>query len=112
MNKNVGNILGKFFRRFLKHKLGEDYLIKRQSCHHIETSQLIYSANHLTGFYMRGTLVVKGLSKFDKLLIGNNVTATFSCLTHFIQLVSFYTPLENYKTICFLILPGSLEKHK
>ena len=27
----------------------------------IETSQLICSANQLTGFYVRGTLIVKGL---------------------------------------------------
>ena len=27
-------------------------LIKRQSCHHIEISQLIYKANQLSGFYM------------------------------------------------------------
>ena len=32
--------------------------------HHIETSQLIYIANQLTGFYMMGTLVVNGLKKF------------------------------------------------
>ena len=34
-----------------------------QCSHHIETSQLIYSANHLTGFYMMGTLAVKGLTE-------------------------------------------------
>ena len=28
---------------------------------HIETSQLICRANQLTGFYVRGTLIVKGL---------------------------------------------------
>ena len=32
-----------------------------QCSRHIETSQLICSANQLTGFYMMGTLVVKGL---------------------------------------------------
>ena len=32
-----------------------------QCSHHIETSQLICYANQLTGFYMVGTLVVKGL---------------------------------------------------
>ena len=32
------------------------WLIKRQSCHHIETSQLTCSANQLTGFYMMTTL--------------------------------------------------------
>ena len=29
---------------------------------HIETSQLIFRANQLTGFYVRGTLIVKGLA--------------------------------------------------
>ena len=33
-----------------------------QCSHHIETSQLICSANQLTGFYMMGTLVDKWLS--------------------------------------------------
>ena len=33
-----------------------------QCPHHIETSQLICRANQLTGFYMMGTLVVKGFS--------------------------------------------------
>ena len=36
----------------------EDFwLIKGQNYHHIETSQLIYTANQLTGFYMVATLV-------------------------------------------------------
>ena len=35
--------------------------IKCQCCPHIETSQLIYSANQLTGFYMRATLALNGL---------------------------------------------------
>ena len=34
-----------------------------QYSYHIETSQLIYRANYLTGFYMMGTLVDKGLKK-------------------------------------------------
>ena len=33
-----------------------------QCSHHIETSQLICSANQLISFYMMGTLVVKGLN--------------------------------------------------
>ena len=37
------------------------YLIKRQSCHHIETSHLICSANQLTGSYMMGTLAFNEL---------------------------------------------------
>ena len=32
-------------------------LIKLQSCHHIETSQLICRANQLSGFCMMATLV-------------------------------------------------------
>ena len=31
---------------------------------HIETSQLIRHVNQLAGFYMRGALVIKGLSMF------------------------------------------------
>ena len=38
------------------------YLIKRQSCHHIETSQLICSANQLTGFCMIATLAFNELN--------------------------------------------------
>ena len=37
-----------------------NWLIKRESCHHIETSQLI-KANQLTGFYMMVTLAVNEL---------------------------------------------------
>ena len=33
----------------------------RQCCPHIETSQLIFTANQLTGFYMRATLALNGL---------------------------------------------------
>ena len=55
-----------------------------QCSHHIETSQLICSASQLTGFYMMGTLVIKGLINveggnlkdihFDEDLISNNRT--------------------------------------
>ena len=40
-------------------------LIRRQSCHHIETSQLICKANQLTGFYMMATYA------FNELMAGN-----------------------------------------
>ena len=43
-------------------------LIKHQSCHHIETSQLICSPNHLTGFYMMAT------SAFNELRVLSNFT--------------------------------------
>ena len=42
--------------KFVKFKL-----IKCQNCHHIETIQLIYSANQLTGFYMMGAMAFKVL---------------------------------------------------
>ena len=42
----------------------QSWLIKRQSCHHIKTSQLICRANQLTGFYMIATLAFNELSKF------------------------------------------------
>ena len=35
-------------------------LLNDQCSHHIETSQLTCSANQLIGFYMMGTLAVKG----------------------------------------------------
>ena len=40
------------------------YTIKCQCCTHIATSQLIYRANQLTGFYMRATLALYGLNVF------------------------------------------------
>ena len=44
-------------------------LIKRQSCHHIETSQLICSAaNQVTGFYMMVTLGFNELRIYSYLL--------------------------------------------
>ena len=37
-------------------------LIKRQSCHHIESSQLICTTNQLTGFYVMATSAFKKLN--------------------------------------------------
>ena len=42
-------------------KVSRNYLIKPQSCQHIETSQLICFANQLTGFYMMATLAFNDL---------------------------------------------------
>ena len=49
-----------FFRVDMKFR---DFLqpIKCQCCSHIETSQLIFTTNQLTGFYMRATLAFIGL---------------------------------------------------
>ena len=35
--------------------------IKCQRCSHIETSQLVCTANQLAGFYMKSTLALNGL---------------------------------------------------
>ena len=43
------------------------YPFNDQCSHHTETSQLICRANQLTGFYMIGTLVVKGLKNYHYL---------------------------------------------
>ena len=48
-------------------KIG-NLLMKRQSCHHIETSQLICSINQLTGFFMMATLTFNKLNFFQCLL--------------------------------------------
>ena len=39
-----------------------NYPIKCHGCPHIETSQVICTANQLTSFYMRATLAFNGLS--------------------------------------------------
>ena len=36
-----------------------------QCFHHIETSQLICRANQLTGFYIMGAMIVKGLKNLQ-----------------------------------------------
>ena len=41
-------------------------LIKHQSCHHIETSQLICRANQLTGLYMMLTLAFNELIRVKR----------------------------------------------
>ena len=46
-----------------------------QCSSHIETSELICRANQLTGFYVRGTLTVKGLSSLRR---NNFILAQFN----------------------------------
>ena len=73
------------------------YLIKRQNWHHIETSQLICTANQLTGFYITTTLafneLIKRLRK-DIHLKKKKVTSSF-----FKVVKQFYSKLF---TICFM----------
>ena len=56
--------------------------IKCQCCPHIETSQLIYKANQLTGFYMKATLAFNGLEKDRFLLLRNFEQVRFKSLYH------------------------------
>ena len=47
----------------IESQLGDlrNWLIKRQSCHHTETSQLIWRANELASFHMMETLAFNEL---------------------------------------------------
>ena len=47
------------------------WFIKGQSCHHIETSQLICRAKQLTGFYMITTLAFNDLMYFTQSFLLN-----------------------------------------
>ena len=52
-----------YFRKIFYHRcFAECSLIKRQNYHHTETSQLIYTVNHLIGFYMMATLAFNKLN--------------------------------------------------
>ena len=50
------------------------YLLKRQSCYHIETSQLICSANQLTSFYMMTTSVFNELISVKEVIFITMIT--------------------------------------
>ena len=54
--------------------------IEDQSCHHVETSQMICFANQLTGFCMIATLVFNGLL----MIISGKVTCSLNlCISFF-----------------------------
>ena len=72
---------------------------------YIETSQLLCSANQMTGFYMSGTLVVKGLNHTITIFLWILIII----LTHFMPLISFYTPWKQ-KISGFLMVVGGIEK--
>ena len=48
-------------------------LIKRQSCHQIETSILICSSHQLTGFYMMATLAINESTNFRIILLSYRI---------------------------------------
>ena len=81
---------------------------------HIETSQLISSANQLTGFFVRGTLIVKGLN-VSKSLFCIRSLMVFILDFHFGQLLSrtaFYQVLTGQTvsllSFCVLLTPLQL----
>ena len=49
----------------IKQNLNNIWSSMHESCHHIETSQLICKANQLTGFYMMATLPFNELSNTE-----------------------------------------------
>ena len=69
------------------------YPIYHQCSYHIETSQLIYSANQMTGFYMMRKLVVIGLRQLIWIQVVHSYTGTqltahrFQCYTAAVQLM-------------------------
>ena len=78
-----------------------------QCSHHIETSQLICSTNQLAGFYMMGTLIVKGLISrnlsfcLDKLLFYCNMIfiITVIIIIIIIIIIIYYSMLRSIQMI-------------
>ena len=65
----ISQFIDKLHFTFLVNKIFLLFLpIKCQCCPHIETSQLICTANQFTGFYMRAILTFNGLNIFHFLL--------------------------------------------
>ena len=60
-----GSVLNMFLRATVSIRSENNFfwVIKCECCPNIETSQVICSANQLTGFYMFATLALNGLSK-------------------------------------------------
>ena len=56
--------------------------INDQCLSHIETNQLICSVNQSNDFYIRGSLVVKGLNNDQKINISNSDYELFSSMYH------------------------------
>ena len=67
-----------------------------QSCHHIETSQLIYRSNQLTGFCMVITLAFNELSNSSPLKSENNSVKTVKSYQFFSREMSFLAFTEKF----------------
>ena len=69
--------------------------MKRQSCHHIETSQLICSANQLTGFYLMAFLAFNELNTYRRRM-----------LNIFIKIIHSFIiarKKESWKKLCLIL---------
>ena len=74
-----------------------------QCSRHIETSHVIYPANQLTGFYMMGTLVVKGLNKLRPLLYKSLFSVVLFCGIVMRNAVIIYNLLYNLLYTLYII---------
>ena len=91
----------------------EDFwLVKGQNYHHIETSQLIYTANQLTGFYMVATLVswfnllIKEPECFVVIIVNLEQIIILSCFRHrfwlwSMKLLSYFIIMKIYVLLPF-----------
>ena len=76
---------------------------------HIDSSQSICRANQLSGFYIRGTLVVNWLKlSFSVWLV--YILRLLSA--HFMPLISFYTPRKHQKTSDLLMFSGGIKRYQ
>ena len=77
--------------------------IKYQRCPHIETSQLIFKANQLAGFYMRATLAFNMLIKCyiwcEKLFVSLLIILSLPLILHWFErlIKSYYLLLACLK---------------
>ena len=74
-----------------------------QCSHQIETSHVICPANQLTGFYVMGTLVVKGLNKLRPLLYKSLFSVVLFCDIVMRNAVIIYNLLYNLLYTLYII---------
>ena len=89
-------------KSLFKVKKEDNYLINSKSCHLIETTPFISSANQLTSFYIMATLACSELS---------NTKITGQCLLayYFMSMFLFYSPWKHQKTFSFLTFSRGID---
>ena len=85
------------------------YRIKCQYCPHIETSQLICTANQLTGFYMRATLAMNAIliafTNFGLInLFMHSCSIIFEPVISSITLKTYEKCHGQYISLCFCVI--------